>query len=53
MTAREALDLWTDGLPMAAPFPAFLCVLCPVTTAFLARVAVALPVTFWHSEDLL
>lgn len=38
---------------MAAPFPAFLCVLCPVITAFPPRAAVALPVTFRHSEDRL
>lgn len=33
MSAQKALDLWTDGPPVAAPFPAFLCVWCPVTTA--------------------
>lgn len=53
MSSRKALDLRTDGPPVATPSPAFLCVLCPVTTAFPPRAAVALPITFQHSEDRL
>lgn len=45
MSSRKALDLRTDGPPVAAPFPAFLCVLCPVTTAFPRRL-------LWRCQSL-
>lgn len=45
MSSRKALDLRADGPPVAAPVPAFLCVLCPVTTAFPPR-------PLWHCQAL-